>query len=444
MAFTEHVSCKDIASTTKIFVNGNWVGVHNDPDDLVNKLKNLRRCLDIDPEVAIIRDIKEREVRIYTDYGRICRPLFIVKEDQRLAIKKSHILKLLPSQEADEDEMGEGESYGWPMLFSEGLVEYIDTEEEETTMIAMKPSELGLPKTEAYSSTYTHCEIHPSMILGVCASIIPFPDHNQSPRNTYQSAMGKQAMGIYLSSFQVRMDTMAHTLHYPQKPLATTRAMEHMNFRELPSGINCIVAIACYTGYNQEDSLIMSQSSIDRGLFRSSFFRTYNATAEKKKNEAFEIPMGMKTRGSYDKLGPDGLAEPGVRISNNDMLIGVTTPYAVKGPDGINSTMSRKERSTYMRSNEAGIVDRVMLTTDIEGNKYSKVRIRNLRIPQIGDKFASRHGQKGTIGMTYRQEDMPFTCEGISPDIVINPHASKSLLSTSLRCWTDCERLLLL
>eukprot|EP01038_Epipyxis_sp_PR26KG_P008520 gene8520-11517_t len=429
----EHVSCRDIAETTKIFVDGDWVGVHNEPDDLVSKLRNLRRSLDIDPEVSIVRDIKEREVRIYCDYGRICRPLFVVGDDQKLAIKRSHIHKLLPSQQE------EGE-YGWPMLFSEGLVEYIDTEEEETTMIAMKPSDLGLPKSEAYSSTYTHCEIHPSMILGVCASIIPFPDHNQSPRNTYQSAMGKQAMGIYLSSFQVRMDTMAHTLHYPQKPLATTRAMEHMHFRELPSGINCIVAIACYTGYNQEDSLIMGQSSIDRGLFRSSFFRTYNGKAKCRpgafnalQDEAFEVPtrstcLGMR-RGSYDKLDVDGLAEPGVRISNDDVLIGITGPYAIEGPDGIKSSMSRKDKSICMRSNESGIIDKVMLTTDIEGNKYAKVRIRNLRLPQIGDKFASRHGQKGTIGMTYRMEDMPFTCEGISPDIIVNPHAIPSRMT---------------
>lgn len=441
----ENVSCKEITSTTKVFVNGNWVGVHYVPDDLVQNLRNLRRRIDIDPEVSIVRDIKEREVRIYTDYGRICRPLFIVGDDQKLRVKKRHIHKLrssVPLDEEDEDTMASDKdiAYRWSSLFLDGLVELVDTEEEETTMIAMKPSDLGLPPSEAYSTTFTHCEIHPSMILGVCASIIPFPDHNQSPRNTYQSAMGKQAMGIYLSSFQVRMDTMAHTLHYPQKPLATTRAMAHMHFRELPSGVNCIVGIACYTGYNQEDSLILNQSSIDRGLFRSSFSRTYNAKAKCRPevfdpavDETFEIPTrsnctGMKM-GSYEKLDVDGLVQPGCRIGNDDVLIGVTAPFAIGSADGRQSTMTRKDNSTCMRSTESGTVDKVMLTTDAEGNKYCKVRVRNQRIPQIGDKFASRHGQKGTIGMTYRQEDLPFTCEGISPDIVVNPHAIPSRMT---------------
>ena len=417
-------------NTCKIFVNGNWVGVHRDPKTLVDTFRSLRRMVDIDAEVSIVRDIADKEVRIYTDAGRICRPLFVVDEEQQLKIKKHHIYQLQgfdPSQK----------KLTWTDLLMNGIVEYIDTEEEETTMIAMEPKDLDAE--DSYSSTYTHCEIHPSMILGVCASIIPFPDHNQSPRNTYQSAMGKQAMGIYASNYQVRMDTMAHVLHYPQKPLCTTRSMEFLHFRELPSGVNCIVGILIYTGYNQEDSLIMNQSAIDRGLFRSSYYRCYIDKEEASTvgsvgamaSQLFERPSMDNTRGmkhgEYGKLDDDGLVAPGTRVSGDDILIGKTAPIDTTA--GMPSKFTKRDCSTSMKANENGIVDNVMVSTTKEGYRFTKVRIRNVRIPQVGDKFASRHGQKGTIGMTYRQEDMPFTAEGIVPDIIVNPHAIPSRMT---------------
>jgi DNA-directed RNA polymerase II subunit RPB2 len=416
-------------NTCKIFVNGNWVGIHRDPKALVDTFRSLRRMVDIDAEVSIVRDIADKEVRIYTDAGRICRPLFVV-HDQQLAIKKHHIMQL---QGINPNE----KKLSWTDLLMEGLVEYIDTEEEETTMIAMEPKDLDSEDT--YSSTYTHTEIHPSMILGVCASIIPFPDHNQSPRNTYQSAMGKQAMGIYASNYQVRMDTMAHVLHYPQKPLCTTRAMEFLHFRELPSGVNCIVGILVYTGYNQEDSLIFNQSAIDRGLFRSSYYRCYNdqekastvGTIGSLTSELFEKPAMDSTRGmkhgEYGKLDDDGLVAPGTRVSGDDVLIGKTAP--LDSTAGMPSRYTKRDCSTSMKANENGIVDNVLISTTKEGYRFTKVRIRNVRTPQVGDKFASRHGQKGTVGMTYRQEDMPFTVEGIVPDIIVNPHAIPSRMT---------------
>jgi DNA-directed RNA polymerase II subunit RPB2 len=438
----EEISPLVIPDSTKIFLNGCWVGIHRDPEHLVRTLKKLRRCGDINMEVSIVRDIRDRELRLFTDSGRCCRPLFIVEEEtQRLCLNRGHLAQL------------SGGEMDWDALVASGVVEYVDVEEEETIMCSMTPEDLAEARRaplQSYTTKYTHCEIHPSMILGICASIIPFPDHNQSPRNTYQSAMGKQAMGIYATNYQLRMDTLANILYYPQKPLVTTRSLEYLHFRELPAGQNAVVAIACYSGYNQEDSVIMNQSAIDRGLFRSLFYRTYsdqeqaatgNATAagvsggSAALSESFARPTRESTlrmrHGTYEKIEADGLVAPGTQVGGEDIIIGKIAPLPSVSEEMGQRTAAHTHRdvSTPLRSTEHGIVDQVMLTTNSDGLKFTKVRVRSRREPQMGDKFASRHGQKGTVGITYRQEDMPFTAQGITPDIIINPHAIPSRMT---------------
>ncbi|CAG8537563.1 7642_t:CDS:10 [Diversispora eburnea] len=442
----------DIHLATKVLMNGSWIGITHNDELLYNTLKELKKSGDFNHDISIVNDIRSKEIRIYSDPGRVCRPLFVVR-NSRLKIKRS--LKKSHNKKKN--------IFDWENLIYNGFIEYLDAEEEEFALICMTPEDLkdsrvgfayesiGMEpptrphnwiertkKPTAYTNRWTHCEIHPSMILGVTASLIPFPDHNQSPRNTYQAAMGKQAMGMYATNFQSRMDVVAHILYYPQKPLVTTKVMEYLKFRELPAGHNAIVAILCYEGYNQEDSIIMNQDSVDRGMFRSFIFRNYQENEKRKGVVSYDEIMkptysdtvGLRY-GSAEKLDDDGVVSPGMPVTEGDILIGKTTTLtpedAMLGQRGI--CQKYRNLSTTLRRSEAGFVDHVVITSDQDALKSAKVRVRNTRIPEMGDKFASRHGQKGTIGILYRQEDMPFTREGIIPDIIINPHAIPSRMT---------------
>ena len=407
---------------------GTMLGVHDDPETLLRQLRLRRRRGQFSSEVSVVRDIRDREVRVWSDGGRLLRPLFVA-ENLKIRLRKQHIAML---EEASHIHGG-APKVSWNRVLSQGFVDLIDCEEEDSLLIAMHIEDVEK------NINYSHCEMDPSMIFGICASIIPFPNHNQSPRNTYQSAMGKQAMGIYASNYKVRMDTTAHVLFYPQKPLVRTKAMSYMHSNDLPAGHNAIVAIACYSGYNQEDSVVMSKSSVDRGFFRSAFWRTYKGTEEEKRSirERFEKPDRNITRGlrnaDYSKLGSDGLIRPGYPVAGGDVLIGKTTPLPREELAMVTKAQQtkqiKKDSSICSRIQEKGVVDAVMLTNNEAGCRFTKVKVRIIKLPGIGDKFCSRHGQKGTCGIQFRMEDMPFNRDGLTPDIIINPHAIPSRMT---------------
>lgn len=436
------ITFDEISEYGKIFINGNWIGVHSNVQEVMNKLKHFRRLAVLNIHTSICWNITNNELHIYTDGGRCTRPLFIV--DQNNKNKKMYNELRITTDDIKRINNGE---YKWNNLIlkslnkfnnmkygdisrqeiEEGIIEFVDVEESHSCLISMYPKNLVEDKR------FTHCEIHPSAILGVLASTIPFPDHNQSPRNTYQSAMGKQAMGVYCSNFRTRMDTLGHILSYPNKPLVRPYNAQFIKMNDLPNGLNAVVAIASYSGYNQEDSIIMNQSAIDRGLFRSTFYRSYREDEKKNqssgKEEKFMNPDKKYTKNmkpcNYDKLESNGFVPENTYVDGDDIIIGKVFPIKSGSTDGY----VYRDSSTALRSNENGYIDKIYVNRNSEGHRFCKVRVRSERVPTVGDKFCSRHGQKGTVGMVYKHQDMPFTKDGIVPDLIMNPHAVPSRMT---------------
>lgn len=438
----EDVTLELSFNSTKIFINGDWYGVSDNLNLIYTNIIQCRREGIINPYCSISVNYCNNEIYIYTDGGRLVRPLLIVK-DNKLLINKNHI------------DLIKQKKYKWKNLMignlaencvdeHSALVECIDAQEANNSLISPHPKYFTNSKVQNHIYKYTHCEIHQSSILGVLASSIPFSDHNQSPRNTYQSAMGKQAMGVYATNYQSRMDTLAHILHYPMFPLINTRNMKYLNSKHTPNGLMAIVAIATYTGYNQEDSIIMNQSSIDRGLFKSTFYRSYKD--EEKKNQVNGIEekfcrpnahytKGMKP-GSYDHLDDNGFAKVNSVMDGGDIIIGKVMPC--KDKKSVTDIKKYRDSSSSLRSNETGKIDKVYQNRNGDGYRFCKIRVRSDRKPQIGDKFSSRHGQKGTVGITLPQVDMPYSPAGIIPDLIINPHAipSRMTIGQLIECIT--------
>ena len=424
-------SYNDIFNSTKIFINGEWIYITTDANTIYNKLIYCKRTSIINIYTSISFNIELNEINIFTDAGRCCRPLYLL-DNNKFIINNTDIKKLKSGEYTFNNLLLKSlnsNNYLIPNYKNEikpGCIEYIDTDESFYKLIALGPKDLKK------KLNYTHCEIHPCLILGLLSSLIPFSNHNQSPRNTYQSAMGKQAMGIYMTNYRKRMDTMAHILFYPNKPLVNTRIGKLLPSDNVPSGLNVIVAICSYTGYNQEDSILINKGAVDRGLFNSTFYRTYKDDEKKIQSSGQEekfmkpdvtLTKGIKP-GSYDKLNANGFIEPNTFVTSNDIIIGKVLPIDKKTKKNI-----YRDSSTFLRSNESGFIDKVYLNRNGEGHKFCKVRVRSIRIPNIGDKFSSRHGQKGTCGLVVNEEDMPYTKDGVRPDIIINPHAIPSRMT---------------
>jgi DNA-directed RNA polymerase II subunit RPB2 len=412
---------------TRVFVNGVWLGIFDavHTTDAVDTLRKAKRAGLIHIHTGIIWKNVLRELWITTEPGRMLRPLYYAPALREIAKSKKMLDYINSAPTWDELLL-------WETPSGRHLIEYLDPGETDGAYIGMFPEDC------LTNLTMTHTEIHPSTILGTLASNIPFPDHNQSPRNAYQCAMGKQAMGIYALNYRERFDAMSHVLCYPQVPFVSPFASKFYGLQSMPSGQNIIVAIATYTGYNQEDSIMINRGSIERGLFRSVFYRTYKDEEKKNQNsgeeERFCKPDPALTKalrhGNYDKIGPDGFVPENTFVNNDDILIGKIVPLRVPTGMVVPAGSKRfKDVSRTLRNNETGYVDKILRNRNGEGYSFVKIRMRIDRVPEIGDKFSSRHGQKGTCGMILDPEDMPQTADGIVPDIIINPHCIPSRMT---------------
>ena len=589
----EDITPIEIYNNCIVFVNGDWIGIHSDPDLLIKTLRSERRQANINIYTGICWNIENRIIKIYTDAGRLTRPLYIVDSSNKLRITNEYYEKFKETNysfnflispkfyEQMQDNMKDfkiSDEFG-----NEGIFEYIDTNEVNNTYMAMSLDDLNEDHIP-YVNEFTHCEIHPGLMLGAVASVIPFSDDNQSPRNCYQClginetvlmadgnnkmikdvkigdevftfhpetletsitkvvnhfirpndkpvykittvsgreiiatedhkfmtiengiqgwkevkdidinktkigllkkigyiiyeentifvpilsikkvedqlvsdievesenhsfitthgflssncAMGKQSIGLFARNYQKRMDTIAYVANNLERALVNTKFSKYINYNELPCGVNTMVAIGCYTGYNMEDSVLLNQGAVDRGLFRATFYRTYKDDEKKiqssGREEKFAKPNTKYTRGTkpgnYNKLDERGIIRKDEYVTSEDIIIGKVLPLKNKFDD--NGHQLYKDCSTSLRSNESGFVDKVYTDRNADGFRFAKIRMRTERTPIIGDKFASRCAQKGTVGMIYPQEQMPFNDQGISPDLIMNPHAIPSRMT---------------
>ena len=434
-------------SHTKIFVDGVLIGIYinNDVLDIYNNLhllkrNNIRFCPKKNlNQISIAFNYEYKEMYILTDFGRCIRPVYVLKYNNET--NENEIIRQDKHNSFDwkqliNGELTEDENNGFAKSIqslklektvidkleeTQACIELIDPQESLYTLISLKKENINQKK-------YKYLEIDGKLIFGALPSIIPFMNHNPKTRNLFCMAQAKQSVGIFASNFNKRMDTFCHVLHYPQTPLVMTKISNNIKYNDMPGGCNVVVAISTYTGYNQEDSIIINKSALDRGLFCSSYYRTYIEYIDE--NENFEIPdvSIRKSGNNYNYLEKNGIIKNNTYITDHDIIIGKTT----------NTSGKPNDKSTTIHHNDFGVVDGIYSHNISDNNKFCKVRIRMERKPAFADKFGSRHGLKGVVGLLLDQADMPFTNEGIVPDIIINPHGIPSRMSTGhlLECLT--------
>ena len=430
VSLTRHEYCK-------IFLNGKYLGNISNPKKMFEKLKLLKRNAFINIYTSISWDIFKNRIIISTDSGRGVRPVFVVKNNKLLVtedkIKKGWANLVFGdsrelSEMSDTDPIYYDTNLGIEELEkNQGVIEYIDCNESNMSLIAMNQKQLNDDK-----SNYDYCEIHPGLIFSILGNVVPALHMNQAPRNQFSTAHGKQCLGMYATNYRNRMDNKGQIVYYPQKPIISSTMGKYLYSDVMAKGCNVVMAVGCYSGYNQEDSIIFNKSSLDRGLFRTTVFRTYNDSENVengKVTEKIELfnpnDVSNFVKGNYNKLDNNGIVKEGEKVFESDIIISKTTKITSSN----SNTTDKKNVSLLVKKNEYGVVDKVYSNFGNDNQRYVKIRLRKEKIPEVGDKFASRHGQKGTVGMVLEKENMPFTKFGLVPDIIVNPHAFPSRMT---------------
>src|SRR3989344_4741103 len=402
-----------------VFFDEKFIGTVENARDFVKKIRESRREGKLLESVNISYDSNFNEVLIETSPGRARRPLIVVKDG-----KSTLVQELL-------DDLVKGK-ISWDNLVEKGVIEYLDANEEENAFISLYEEDL--------TKKHTHLEITPFVILSVSTSLVPYSNFCQAPRTLIGVKSQKQGIGLYASNFLIRMDTDVGILHYPQKPLVNTFMDSVFQTENNPFGQNVTIAVMSYEGYNMEDSIIFNKGSIDRGLARSTYFRPYSSEELRYSGGLMDeigIPdkevKGYRSEKDYRLLEKDGIVYTGAKVNEEDIIIGKTSPPRFLGDLEEFSIAAniRRESSTNVKQGESGIVDLTIITENEEGNKLVRIRLRDERIPELGDKFASRYGQKGVIGMVVPNENMPFSESGIIPDMIFSPHSIPSRMTVA-------------